>query len=78
MKKHYYIMSHQHSCSVVVSFRVEEDTKQGSNPGRSKKKKKSPSLATQGVVVVTQWVVVGTARPYRVKEWFEGFIGRFG
>ena len=77
MKKHYYIMSHQHSCSVVVSFQVEEDTKQGSNPGRSKNKK-SPSLATQGVVVVTQWVVVGTARPYRVKEWFEGFIGRFG
>ena len=28
----------QHSCSVVVSFPVEEDTNQGSNPGGGKKK----------------------------------------
>jgi len=48
MKKHYYIMSHQHSCSVVVSFQVEEDTKQGSNPGRSKNKKKAPRWQPKG------------------------------
>jgi hypothetical protein len=54
----------QHSCSVMVSFPVEEDTNQGSNPGG---RKKSPSLATQKIVA-GRWPVapaVGLGPPTR-------------
>ena len=48
MLKDYRIIGSLHSCSVKVSFPVEEDTNQGSNPGGSTKEKK-PSLATQKI-----------------------------
>jgi len=39
MLKDYRIIGSLHSCSVKVSFPVEEDTNQGSNPGGSTKAK---------------------------------------
>ena len=53
----------QHSCSVVVSFPVEEDTNLGSNPGGSKKK--IPLLATQKIMAGHRPVapVVGLGPP---------------
>ena len=39
MAKDYRITGSLRSCSVVVSFPIEQDTNQGSNPGGGKKKK---------------------------------------
>ena len=42
------LLKSQHSCSVAVSFPVEEDTNQGSNPGGSTKKKNAGNLKNSG------------------------------